>query len=106
MFYLVFFGMLFLPVALRLMQTLMFGLQLRTHREALFFVVPLVLVLIWLCIVAIEMGAYGLFIPLMLITFWGPQLVFIIFFGWCDREDLRLDSSKVDTTSTKKQKGN
>ena len=96
MFYVLFIASLFLPVALRLTQEALFGLSLRTAREILFFIVPLALVLILLCLVGYTMGVYVLFIPLMLFAFWGPQLAFICFFGWCERESHEVETSKTE----------
>ena len=75
-----------LPVGLRLTQSLVFGLSIQSRAELLLFVTPLAVVLVALCVIWMELRAQGLFILLMIVTIWGPQLVFIFFFRCCERE--------------------
>lgn len=93
MFQSLFLALLFAPVLMRIALGTVFGSKLRCRREIFWFTAPLVLALIPTSVAAYRMGAYGLFIPFMLILFWTPQLILIYYFGACERESFESVTS-------------
>ena len=102
MFQTLFIASLFLPVVWRVLMAFVFPSSRHPYSHLAVFVIPLIVVGVPLCLFGLSAGAYGIFIPLMLGTFWTPQLAFIGFFAWCHREDVNrtIDDSNQTLSTT------
>ncbi len=87
MFESLFIVSLFLPIVWRVILALLFSPSRRRYVTFVLFLAPLALVGVSLCWMAFSEGVDSLFIPLMLLAFWPPQLAVIVFFVWCDHEE-------------------
>ena len=76
--------MLFAPMIWRFVLALLGLREIRSKRDiAILCAVPLLVAAILLRI-AWGLRSDGIFIPLMLIVFWSPQIAGLAFFVWCD----------------------
>ena len=100
MFQVLFITSLFLPTVLRVLLAFVFPPHGYLHVRLTLFLIPMIAVAILLCVTGFSAGVYGLFVPLMIATFWTPQLAFIAFFAWCDSDNVTsaFDNPQKPTT--------
>lgn len=95
MIQLLFIASLFLPILWRTLVAFTVKSRCNPIVDVSLLMIPLIVVAFPLCVFGFSMGAYGLFIPLMIATFWVPQLAFIAFFAVCEREDAKRTSDET-----------